>query len=438
MPDDAAGREAAIEVLRAGGIVALPTDTVYGIAVALDTPGGIERLFHVKRRPPDKGIVLLLDDGRAGGARSASMGPAATALGGGLLARRPDRRRRRSGRTSRFPAALTGGAPTIGLRVPDHDAPRALARGVGPLPTTSANVSGLPEARDAAEILDQLGDAIDLILDGGVAHGGPASTVVDCTGDVPSILRVGAITVERGRDPGRTGSAAVTIGSPAVAGDRSALDAMPQHRASTLAMAVDVAPTRSRRRRRTDGRSRRGPLLEATASSTRRCAVRRVARRRGACRPGLSATSDIDRPSTRARPARSTYSSTRLTTGQTWFGHDPDDLADGRPRRPGRQLHDAVVVVDPLDDRVRVAEDRAVAGEERRHVLGQDLRPGIDDEAAARPVADDGRGDQQRRVVERLAGQDRLLPVAEDVGPGPLLGDRARARTARPSASSRR
>ena len=57
-----------------------------------------------------------------------------------------------------LPAALTGGAPTIGLRVPDHDAPRALARGVGPLPTTSANVSGLPEARDAAEILDQLGD----------------------------------------------------------------------------------------------------------------------------------------------------------------------------------------------------------------------------------------------------------------------------------------
>ena len=83
------------------------------------------------------------------------------------------------------------------MRVPDHDAPRALARGVGPLPTTSANISGVPEARDAGEILDQLGDAIDLILDGGVAHGGPASTVVDCTAAVPQVLRVGAITVER-------------------------------------------------------------------------------------------------------------------------------------------------------------------------------------------------------------------------------------------------
>ena len=90
---------------------------------------------------------------------------------------------------------LTGGAATIGLRVPDHDAPRTLARGVGPLPTTSANVSGLPEANDAAGIVDQLGDVIDLVLDGGPALGGPASTVVDCTSALPVILRVGAVPV---------------------------------------------------------------------------------------------------------------------------------------------------------------------------------------------------------------------------------------------------
>ncbi|HUP54111.1 MAG TPA: Sua5/YciO/YrdC/YwlC family protein, partial [Methylomirabilota bacterium] len=96
-----------------------------------------------------------------------------------------------------WPAALTGGSPTIGLRVPDHDAPRTLARGVGPLPTTSANVSGAPEASDAAGIIAQLGDAIDLVLDGGPAVGGPASTIVDCTGTEPSILRAGAVPVER-------------------------------------------------------------------------------------------------------------------------------------------------------------------------------------------------------------------------------------------------
>ena len=93
-----------------------------------------------------------------------------------------------------LPAALTGGAATIGLRVPDHDAPRTLAAAVGPLPTTSANVSGLPEAATAAEILDQLGDAVALVLDGGPAHGGPASTVLDCTAEPPRILRIGAIS----------------------------------------------------------------------------------------------------------------------------------------------------------------------------------------------------------------------------------------------------
>ena len=69
VPDDAAGRALAVEALRRGELVALPTDTVYGIAVALDAPGGIERLFAAKGRPPDKGIVLLLADHRPGRAR---------------------------------------------------------------------------------------------------------------------------------------------------------------------------------------------------------------------------------------------------------------------------------------------------------------------------------------------------------------------------------
>ena len=195
VPDDAAGRAAAIEVLRSGGIVALPTDTVYGIAVSLDTPAGIERLFHVKRRPPDKGIALLLDDA-AQAAAIAVMGPAASALAGScwpggltvVVPLRPD---------VPFPEVLNAGGQTIGLRVPDHATPRALAAAVGPLPTTSANVSGLPEARDATEILDRLGDGIDLILDGGPAHGGPASTVVDCSGEPPRILRVGATSISQ-------------------------------------------------------------------------------------------------------------------------------------------------------------------------------------------------------------------------------------------------
>lgn len=192
---DETGIAEAAESLRSGGVVAIPTDTVYGVAVAMSTSGGVERLFHVKQRPPDKGIMLLLADAAQAPAIGA-MTPAATALGaalwpGGLtviVPQRPD---------VALPAALTGGAPTIGLRVPDHVAPRALAAIVGPLPTTSANRSGQPEARDAAEIAAQIGDAIDLILDGGPAHGGPASTVVDCTGERAAILRSGAIPPAR-------------------------------------------------------------------------------------------------------------------------------------------------------------------------------------------------------------------------------------------------
>ena len=194
MADDAAGRAAAVDVLRAGGIVALPTDTVYGIAVALDTAGGIEALFAAKHRPPDRGIMLLLADA----AQAPTIGqwpPAAAALAaafwpGGLtviVPQRPD---------VPLPAALTGGTATIGLRVPDHEAPRALASAVGPIPTTSANVSGVPEARDAAGIVEQLGHAVTLVLDGGPAHGGPASTIVDCTVEPARILRDGAVPRE--------------------------------------------------------------------------------------------------------------------------------------------------------------------------------------------------------------------------------------------------
>lgn len=195
--DGAEGRKEAACILAAGGVVAIPTDTVYGIAVALHTPGGIERLFAAKERPPDKAIALLLADAEQA-PEIGDFGPSASALAdafwpGGLtlvVRRRLDRP---------LPAALTGGplapgaVPTVGLRVPAHDAPRALARALGPLPTTSANRSGDPELRTAEEIERVLGGAIDLVLDGGPAHGGPASTVVDCTSEAPVIVRAGAI-----------------------------------------------------------------------------------------------------------------------------------------------------------------------------------------------------------------------------------------------------
>jgi L-threonylcarbamoyladenylate synthase len=191
VPDDADGRADAISVLRSGGIVALPTDTVYGIAVSLDAPDGIERLFHVKRRPPEKGIALLLADPLQAESiailSDAAKRLAAAFWPGPLTLVLP----RRTGID--LPSALTGGAPTVGVRLPDHPVPRALAAAIGPLPTTSANLSGEPDALDAATVVAMLGGGVDLVLDGGPTRGSVPSTVVDCTVEPPVILREGAL-----------------------------------------------------------------------------------------------------------------------------------------------------------------------------------------------------------------------------------------------------
>jgi L-threonylcarbamoyladenylate synthase len=192
--DGEPGRVEAVAVLRAGGIVAIPTDTVYGISVALETPGGVERLFEVKRRPLDKAVMVLADD-LDQAARLVEISPAARALAnlwpGGLtlvLPLRPG---------ASLPRALTAGTSTLGVRVPDHPLPRHLARAVGPLPTTSANPSGSAEARSASDVIGSLGGKIDLVVDGGPSAGGVPSTVVDCTAPVIRILRSGAIPATR-------------------------------------------------------------------------------------------------------------------------------------------------------------------------------------------------------------------------------------------------
>jgi L-threonylcarbamoyladenylate synthase len=195
LPDDASGRAEAVAILRAGGLVAMPTDTVYGVGVTLHADDGLERLFAAKDRPLDRAIVLLVADLE----QAASVGvisPAARVLAervwpGGLtlvLAQAPG---------TRLPAVLTAGAATIGVRLPAHDCPRALARELGPLPVTSANLSGQPDAQDADGVMAQLGDRVDLILDGGPARGGVPSTVVDCSGELPRVLRAGAIEIAR-------------------------------------------------------------------------------------------------------------------------------------------------------------------------------------------------------------------------------------------------
>jgi len=189
--DDAAGRAAAVDVLRAGGLVAMPTDTVYGVGVALGTRNGFARLFAAKDRPFDRAIVLLVADIEQASSVGVLSPPArllaARFWPGGLTLVLPQVE------GAGLPGELTAGLRTIGVRVPDHDCPRALALALGPLPVTSANRSGHPEARDASGVIEQLGERVDLVLDGGPARAGIPSTIVDCSAELPRILRVGAI-----------------------------------------------------------------------------------------------------------------------------------------------------------------------------------------------------------------------------------------------------
>jgi L-threonylcarbamoyladenylate synthase len=182
----------ALTVLQAGGLIAFPTDTVYGLAAATFSSASVERLFAAKTRETAKAIAVLVGD-------ISQLDLITTGL--------TDAARRLAVRF--WPGALTlvipkhpilpviiSPYPSVGVRMPDHPFAIALLRRVGPLATTSANRSGAANASTPAEVLEQLGGRIDLLLDGGTCPGGIPSTVVDCTQDPPVVLRVGAVSEE--------------------------------------------------------------------------------------------------------------------------------------------------------------------------------------------------------------------------------------------------
>jgi L-threonylcarbamoyladenylate synthase len=192
---DPAAIRAAIAALEEGRLIAVPTETVYGVACRLEA-AAIERLLEAKHRPPTRGITLLVADL----AQAASVGelpPGARRLAARfwpgpltLVVRvRPG---------LSLPPTLTGEGGSIGLRVPDHPTPRALARALGPLPLTSANLSGAPDGRDAGEVVRQLGGSIALVLDDGPSPGGVPSTVVRVAGPAGQVevLRPGALPLD--------------------------------------------------------------------------------------------------------------------------------------------------------------------------------------------------------------------------------------------------
>lgn len=202
--DSDAGVRAAVEALQAGELVVLPTDTVYGLAADAFNPLAVGRLLEAKGRGRDMPTPVLVPSARTLDGIAETVPQAARDLADAF-----------------WPGALTlvvRHAPTlawdlgetkgtVAVRVPLDRVALAVLEKTGPLAVSSANRSGMPPATDAAEAARQLGTAVEVYLDGGPAGEPVPSTIVDLTGDVPRVLRAGALSLEelRGVVPGVEG-----------------------------------------------------------------------------------------------------------------------------------------------------------------------------------------------------------------------------------------
>lgn len=185
--------ETALEILQNGGLVAFPTDTVYGLGALVSDSQAIEQLFVVKGRDSAKAIAVLLGSAEALPQIASQMSPAARRLAQRFW---PGPLTLVVSQRSGLPENLSL-LPTVGVRMPDHPEALALLNLAGPLAVTSANLSGASNTQTAPEVFAQLSGLIPLILDGGRTPGGAPSTVVDCTSPELSILRAGPITREQ-------------------------------------------------------------------------------------------------------------------------------------------------------------------------------------------------------------------------------------------------
>jgi len=181
----------ALSILNEGGLVAFPTDTVYGLgALAFDGPA-VESIYVAKDRPIEKAIPVLIGDTQDLEKVGTDVPEVAYRLAarfwpGPLTVVIPKR--------PTLPESVSA-TSTVGVRVPDHAVARALLRATGPMAVTSANISGQLSPSTAQEVFTQLGGRIALIVDDGSTPGGVPSTVLDCTGHDLKILREGPISL---------------------------------------------------------------------------------------------------------------------------------------------------------------------------------------------------------------------------------------------------
>ncbi|MEE8194001.1 MAG: L-threonylcarbamoyladenylate synthase [Dehalococcoidales bacterium] len=186
--------ERGIAILKSGGLVVFPTDTVYGLGACFSNLSAVERIYRLKKRPRNVALPLLLADTAQMSQIAAAVPAVAWLLAGRFW---PGALTIVLPRAKLVPDIITGGGETVAVRMPAHAVPIALIKGLGaPMAATSANMSGQSSALTAAEAFSQLGDRIDLIIDGGRCFPGTESTIVDVTAVVPRLLREGALSRE--------------------------------------------------------------------------------------------------------------------------------------------------------------------------------------------------------------------------------------------------
>jgi L-threonylcarbamoyladenylate synthase len=196
-PDAAAIRRAA-EILRRGGLVAFPTETVYGLgAHALDADA-VTRIFTAKGRPAQDPLIVHIHDVAGLAALVAEIPATVHALASRFW---PGPLTMVLRRSERVPRTVTAGLDTVAIRVPAHAIAHALIEAAGiPVAAPSANLFSRPSPTRAEHVLQDLDGRIDMLIDGGPTTVGVESTVIDLTGSVPEILRPGAITLETIRE----------------------------------------------------------------------------------------------------------------------------------------------------------------------------------------------------------------------------------------------
>jgi len=184
--------ERGIAVLKRGGLVAFPTDTVYGLGASSILGAAVERIFTLKKRPRYAGLPLLLGHSSVLSRVARVVPPAAWSLAEAFW---PGALTIVLYKADAVSEIITGGSSTVAVRVPAHPVPLALCEGLGaPLVGTSANISGCPSAVTADGVRAHFpGGEVDLVIEGGPLPAGRESTIIDLTAAVPTVLREGAV-----------------------------------------------------------------------------------------------------------------------------------------------------------------------------------------------------------------------------------------------------